>query len=268
MIITRVENELQIVRQADHAVQAGDMATHWGNDTFLVPENSRSVYLAVERHDIGWKEPDGGSLLYNPQTRRPLNFTEVNPRDHVTFYRRGFEQVMADDPYAGLLVGMHWIGLYTGRFGYAPFFTYTIPEDLVSFMDQTIAEQEKSWVDIKRRLWSGQGPLSQFEDQLWRHYEFLQFMDRLSLFFWTQDLRQKATAVMGPLRVHHETVNFTVINHGDFVCTVSPFPFSGAFTTRVAVRKIPDRLYDSPQDLLRALDHAQEETVAVRIQPE
>lgn len=268
MIIAELDQELRIVRQIDHATQAGEMAEEWGNIQFPSIENSRSANIAVAQHDIGWVEPDGGELLYNPATRRPMNFTEVNLKDHVTFYKKGFERVMAQDPHAGLLVGMHWIGLYTSRFGYDQSFTYKTSEDLLGFMDDTITEQEKSWVDIKRRLWSGQQPLSQFEDVLWRQYEYLQFMDRLSLFLWTQDLSKPRSAVLGPLRVNGDSMTFNVRNEGSNRVIVAPFPFKASFTTKAVVRKIPARTYDSQRDVSGTLDRASEETVFVEIAAE
>lgn len=269
MFITRHDDGyLYIVNQYDHSVQAGGVAGHWGNEVFMRPDYFDSLCLAVEKHDIGWVESDE-KVLFNQETGQPVPFLSVNLLQHIAFYGKGYEQVKAEDPYAGLLVGMHWMGLYTSRFGYDPSFTFEIPEDLASQIDEKINSMQKEWVDLKMEIWDKKSPRSQFENNLWINYEILQFMDRLSQYvsMHKQDTTNKL--IMGPVRKDLESKGtmITVQGQGDGTIVVDPFPFSSEVETTVKLRKIPDIKYVSHNAVYKALELAEVEEVAWKFIP-
>jgi hypothetical protein len=268
MFITKHPGYLHIVNQYDHSVQAGGVARHWGNEQFTRPEYFQSLCLAVEKHDIGWIESDT-KVLFNPETGQPIAFLNIDLPNHVEFYGKGYEQVRDEDPYAGLLVGMHWIGLYTRRFGYDPSFTFKIPNDLAPFINEKVISQQKAWIDLKMNLWKRDEPRSRFEDHLWMNYEIVQFMDRLSQYVSMHTLDTKNQFILGPVRqtVKSEGVMVTVQGQGDGTVVVDPFPFDSVVETTVLLRKIPDIRYGSHAEVYQAMEEATLERVIWKFIP-
>jgi hypothetical protein len=268
MFITKNDGYLYIVNQYDHSVQAGEVAQRWGNEQFARPKHFDSLCLAVEKHDIGWIESDT-KVLFNPENGQPVPFLSVNLLQHVEFYGKGYEQIKAEDPYAGLLVGMHWIGLYTSRFGYDPSFTFTIPEELVPFINENITKQQKAWIDLKMNLWNKAEPRSRFEDNLWMNYEIVQFMDRLSQYVSMHTLDTKNQFILGPVRqtVDSEGCMITVQGQGDGTVIVDPFPFDSVVETTVSMRKVPDIRYETHEEIFHAMEEATMEPVIWKFIP-
>lgn len=268
MFITKHDGYLHIVNQYDHSVQAGEVIRHWGNEQFSRLEPFDSLCLAVEKHDIGWIESDT-KVLFKPETGQPVPFLNVNLLQHVEFYGQGYEQVKAEDPYAGLLVGMHWIGLYTSRFGYDPSFTFKIPEELAYMINENIIKLQKDWVDLKMGLWNKTEPRSRFEDNLWMNYEIVQFMDRLSQYVSMHTLETKNQLVMGPIRqaLDSKGCMITVQGQGDGTVVVDPFPFASVVETTVLLRKIPDIRYGSHEEVVQAMKEATMEQVIWKLIP-
>lgn len=262
MIVTTRGSELWLTRQYDHSCQAGELARWWGEGSSDRPKLDESVSLGVEKHDVGWIEPDN-EVLYDPEAGRPVSFTQIDLRKHLQFYRDGYERALALNPYSGLMVGMHWIGLYTRRFGYDPTFAYQIPDELVPIFDEAVTGQEKEWVDIKRSLWSVEERRSDFENRIWMNYELVQFMDRLSLFLHMTDLNERAEATLGPVRFREDApmneLSIRYSGNGDL--EVDPFPFGEEFTTAIIVRRINNRSYESHESLCEALREAEDEVI-------
>lgn len=268
MFITKYDGHLHIVNQYDHSIQAGQVARRWGNESFRRPDHFESMCLAVEKHDIGWVESDT-KVLFNSETGQPVPFLSVNLLQHVEFYGKGYEQVRDEDLYAGLLVGMHWIGLYTNRFGYDPSFTFKIPGELAPFIDENTIKQQKEWVDLKMALWNRAEQRSLFEDNLWMNYELVQVMDRLSQYvsMLTPDTKEQWT--IGPIRrtLGSEGEMITVQGQGDGSVAVDPFPFDSVVETTVLRRKIPDARYRSHKEVYEVMEMAETEQIVWKLVP-
>ncbi|QQK74708.1 DUF3891 family protein [Salicibibacter cibarius] len=262
MIISTQNGDLVLVRQDDHGIHAGEVTQQWGNEEFERTSSHDSVALAVKNHDIGWKEPDD-EVLFNNEVLQPLNFIDVNLKKHAEFYEQGYRRVLEEDSYAGLLVGMHWIGLYTRRFGYDPTFTYKVSDDLLGYMNEVILSQQKNWVDIKQKLWNINEPRSQFEDRIWMDYELVQVMDRLSLFMCMNDPSEKNEVELGPVRKSQngESVYLTVRSEGSGVISVDPFPFAKEFQATYLARKISDHAYSSQKDARKLLEETSKQPI-------
>jgi hypothetical protein len=182
VILSREGGALRLVRQVEHGRLAGELAAAWGNDAFELGGGRSAVVTAAARHDEGWRAEDA-RVLYAEAARRPLHFLEIDTADHVRLYRRGVETVAALDVYAGLLVGMHWTGLYRGRWsapGAAGRLART--ERDRRLQDEVVRAEEQRWIDARRQAWDDDEPRSVFETRLWHHFDLLQLWDLLSLY--------------------------------------------------------------------------------------
>lgn len=279
MIVRRAAGELILVDQVEHGRVAGELTAEWGSDAFVRPAPEAPVHLASARHDEGWREEDERPLLAGVQGR-PANFVEVAQDRHVELYRHGVRRVLEQDLYAGLLVSMHWTGLYRGRWGAqgggGPS-DEGQPEAIRALLADTVDAEERRWIELKRALWGAERPRADLEAELWLNYELLQAWDVLSLALCTMDLehagdgepptpvgttlsdlarrpgarvvRQVPTAVGAP-RVD---MTLRVLEPG--VVAVDPWPLHAAeLALEVATRRLPDRRYAGVDEVRAALE--------------
>ena len=276
MIVTRRDEGLALVTQVEHGRVAGELAAHWGNAVFEGPTPRESVVLAARQHDEGWRAWDARGLL-NEVERRPLHFLEIDPDDHVRLYREGVERVRLGDAYSGLLVGMHWTGLYRGRWS-SPRARGRLARNArdESLLDQVVEEEERRWVEAKRAAWTSEQPRAVFEATLWHHYELLQLWDLLSLYLCVMPQhpspRGGSPSRWGPQLsslVHSpEAVLLPPVRTGPFgeavvlratvvapaTLVVDPWPFgTPALTVEVEQSLVPDVEYSDSQAALRVI---------------
>lgn len=280
MLIKRRNRDLVLIEQVAHARMAGDIAERWGNERFAAPRPKDKARLAAVMHDDGWREPDS-IPLFNEELGRPLHFLEIGMADHVKLYGRGVDEVFAADPYAGLLVSMHWTGLYRSRWG--------MQAGRVEFgddvrQDEAVLAEEQRWIDVKRELVRNQRR-SDLELSLWHNYDLLQTWDLLSLFACVCD----HTPGDGPTRQVFETlksidhvpgvrtipsvpvstggerveITLTAVAPGEV--TVDPYPFGAdELTVGVTTRVLTDRRYGSAEEARQAVASAREERTECR----
>lgn len=262
MIVSRAEGGLRLVRQVEHGRVAGELAAAWGNDAFEPPEPYRSVRTAAARHDEGWRAWDA-RVLYDEVERRPLHFLDIEAGEHIRLYRKGMHRVSLEDVYAGLLVGMHWTGLYRGRWS-APGREARIgrsPGDRER-QDRVVRAEQRRWITAKEQAWTEPEPRSAFETRLWHNYELLQLWDLLSLYLsvmpqepapptaavpWgpqLSDLDHRPHEVVLPpvsSRPGHLPVPITASVHEYGEVTLDPFPLRSSATVTVEHTMLPDR---------------------------
>jgi hypothetical protein len=265
VIVTRRGGALRLVQQVEHGRIAGELAAAWGNAAFAVPTPSGSVRTAAARHDEGWRAWDA-RVLFHELERRPLHFTEIDAGEHIRLYRQGVERVSLADVYAGVLVGMHWTGLYRGRWS-APGAATRVgrSEEDRRLQDGVVAEEERRWIDAKHQAWTEQQPRALFETELWHNYELLQLWDLLSLYLavtppdeqgpgsgpvpWGPQLREVEHPVedvllpaVGTRPGGHRTALAAAVRSPGEV-TLSPFPFAGPLEVQVEETVLPDRAW-------------------------
>lgn len=266
MIINRRDGAIELVEQVEHGRVAGELASAWGNHVFATPTPLPAVSLAADSHDEGWRAIDG-ALLFDELAERPLHFLDIDVERHIPLYRAGVERVSMLDAYAGLLVGMHWSGIYRGRWQ-RPRATTRLartPGDGEALAAAVRAEEER-WIEVRQQVWTEPEPRAVFETRLWHHFELLQLWDLLSLFCCVvpdQPAPPSPVVAWGPQMSHTEHVAEAVrlptvgVSPGgprvDLVARVSrvgaagpvieldPFPFAAPLSLEVEVRTLPDR---------------------------
>jgi hypothetical protein len=276
VIITRAHESFRLVRQVEHGRVAGELASHWGNATFESPTPRESVIFATTRHDEGWRAWDARGLL-NEVERRPKHFLEIDPDEHVRLYREGVERVRLGDVYAGLLVGMHWTGLYRGRWSH-PDVRGRLARDARDerVLDDVVDQEEHRWVETRRAAWTAEEPRAVFESTVWHNYELLQLWDLLSLYLCVMPQEpvvpgstpKRWGPQLSALEHSPEAVVLPQVRTGVFGSTsalratvvawatvvVEPWPFKDSqFAIEVEHTLVPDKGYASSAEVGRAL---------------
>src|SRR5881296_3180852 len=81
VIVRKQSNdELILIGQTDHSRLVGQLAAHWGNDTFAVPQPYTSMVRAATFHDYGWLRYETSPLVA-PQNGEPYAFLQVPMTD-------------------------------------------------------------------------------------------------------------------------------------------------------------------------------------------
>lgn len=290
MILSRRAGSLRLVEQVEHGRVAGELAAAWGSDVFEAPAPRESVRFAAARHDEGWRAWDA-RVLFNELERRPLHFLEIDPAEHVRLYRRGVETVSLGDVYAGVLVGMHWTGLYRGRWSAPGLRGRLGPDgDGARLQDEVVDAEERRWIAAKRGAWCADEPRSAFECRLWHNYELLQLWDLLSLYLavmppeadsgdagrpprWGPQLsaldHAPQTVLLPEVRSDpfgpQHTIRVGVRSGG--VVVLDPYPFERpGITVDVVQRVIADRAY-TPAEMETHVRKAPESVTTWRMEP-
>lgn len=110
MITREVDAGLLCFRQTDHALLAGRLAARWGGG---VPALRRreSFLRAVSHHDAGWEELDRRPA-FDPATGSPHTYLTQGLDSALAVADRSIERVGSRDPYAGWLVGRHFLSFH------------------------------------------------------------------------------------------------------------------------------------------------------------
>jgi hypothetical protein len=112
MIVRHAPNgQLICIQQTSHALMAAELCRHWGNRDFAPPSPYAPVLSAIAQHDNGWYEWECA-----PEVRAdgvPMDFMH-GPTGETKrrLWERGIARVLAQHPYAGLLVSRHAVLLY------------------------------------------------------------------------------------------------------------------------------------------------------------
>jgi hypothetical protein len=256
---------LQLIRQTDHAVLAGELASHWGRPPFDQLEPLETVVFAAAQHDRGWTEWDNRPKI-NPATRLPYQFWELPVEEHLTFYFRGVEEVIDSNRYAGLLVSMHCSGLYNGRFGTDP----------ALMVRQFTPAMQRTIDDFLARLQAQRGELREYllemgtpeswlqEARIWKNYKLLQIFDRLSLYLCMPPFGQRS---LGPAPPADGTdVELTLQPREHSTIHISPYPFDvDPLEVSVQSRLIAKTPYVSDEQFREALARAEETTLTFEL---
>ena len=200
MILATAAGRTRFITQPDHAALAGRLLEAWGGEAVDAPMPEPAVRLAVHAHDDGWW----------PWDRRPQLGPDGSPRDFheipvtrwMRLHRRGIDEVTRADPYAGLLVSLHAVGLRCRRYGLSP----TWPEppvavrgfigrerrrqrSLATALREDDADDRLSVEDVALLTAlhddgvppSDVAPGGDRDPRLWRNYRLLVALDALSL---------------------------------------------------------------------------------------
>ena len=244
MIVRDAGDVWQIVYQTDHADLSADFARAW------VDTGTRhdSVVVGTERHDDGWSvweqapTVDGGA--------RPVTFIDVPIPIHVAFYRAAIAAVTEDDPYAGLMVSMHGVGIYRQRFGTDPMLRDSYEPEVQAVVDAFVAEQRAGWPARREALGAG-------EDEAMADYFRLQLYDRFSLYVCMRDLVSGESA---------EITDYRLEPIAPWRVRLEPFPFADSPARFTVLRRLLPKRDWTREEFRRALADTEPERTEFSIE--
>ena len=221
MIIRPRAGALLFITQPDHAAAAADLVLQF--DGFAANLRKSDIHLAVREHDAGWQELDE-EVVFDEASGAALDFMGVPEPFKRTVWPVGIDALADRAPYAAALIAEHALFVYSanvGNPGWAEFF--------------------KEIEERRTRLLARSGvPL----DTLKADYPFLGIADLVSLSFchlWTEPKERFGRSV------RCEDGAVTIIPS---VLTTAAVP------VRVRARVLPDRRFDSREELRDRLARA------------
>jgi hypothetical protein len=276
MLKTRRGAQVWLITQSSHADLAGQMAAHWGNDTFAVPgyfapsadpeRLRREVVFAVAEHDTGWWEWEADPPL-SAEDGLPQGLGEVvaDPVAGMERWRLGVPRFSQRHPYASLLIGDHAYGLYAARFtpDHPPELTHHLlvghsfyPSDQQEEAQRFMSAVREMQGGFRRRLEEDDvGRAACEPEQRMPHARLLQTLDALSLALCSAALAPVAGEAKGlgedqivfpevPRGSWADRVSLAITPLGDGRIKIAPYPFDEApLTVSVLARVVQPRTW-------------------------
>ena len=257
------ENRLLLALQIDHSRVAGYLAAHWGNETFAAPKPYASVALAAHEHDNGWWEWEMKPSTLNDQGY-PLDYHDGSLKYlgqlRLDFYKNGVNRVVQRDPYAGLLILLHGVGLMNAGYGKVAY-----PPDRSSDprVQEYIRHQEKLRLELTDKVRRSE-EFREFssDEQIWTNYELVEVFDQFAQFLCNRYPLNSTVRKFGPhnnlndvsvpVRPGVASVKMTVDVLDEQRAVVRPYPFDvDPLVVSFPARLVPRRPYKDGEDFLR-----------------
>lgn len=274
MIRRRQGNDILLIRQTDHASISGALAKHLGNAMFTPPSPFSSVVEAISAHDAGWPLHDDRPTL-NDQGL-PRHVFEMPLSTALEIWTESSRRVAAADPYVGLLVSLHQLGLSSNAEPKpsAEPSRHTPRElfDLNRFQHGQVELQEQLRRQLGMRtdlpLDHGLAPVgrSPEEDLLRCNHQLLQLFDRISLNLCFNEVRIAQVDHVCP-RPGRGGICVHVHKNADDSFRLDPWPFDrDEIALAVPAKRLCGSAFASEDEFRKAYDEAPESRLALRAQ--
>ena len=169
---------LLVIGQTDHSRLVGQLAAHWGNAAFAVPEPYESVVRAAAYHDYGWLRYETSPLI-DGESGEPFQFLKVPLTSaQMAAYQWSLDWMAEIDTYSGLIVNMHRTGLWKGR--------YQTIKHPMGYNIKTMSPEIQAFI-AKNEAWQERERALLDHDNVWTNYKLMQVWDLLGLYFCCQD---------------------------------------------------------------------------------
>jgi hypothetical protein len=279
MLVSKYDDSrLLLALQIDHSRVAGYLAAHWGNDVFAEPRPYSSVVLAAQEHDNGWWEWEikpslndrgypldyitDGSLKYLGQLR-------------LDFYKHGVERVVREDPYAGLIVLMHGIGLFNKAYGLLAYMPdHTARPDVQAYIRDQDALRQRVLAELRR---SEEFREFSTDEVIWKNFKLMQVYDTFAQFLCNRYPLNNRERQNGPSNTLGDTavpvapgkqdVTLTIEVQDGTRAVVTPYPFdTNPLEVSFPARLVPNRSYGTREEFLKDFYKAERISVNYQLQ--
>jgi len=246
MLKIRVDDQIWLIRQPDHAALSGYLMAHWGAGEFARPgyyadfpdpERLRAeTVFSIAEHDNGWWEWEADPDI-DPGDGLPLHLTRMPLDKGLERWRLGVPRFEKEHPYTALLISFHayWLYAYRCKEGLDPSFRHPLfgdtaddplfgGEQLAKVQD-FVREQEEIQNKLIRRMREGPEWAGAVDDALlFPHVRLLQLADGLSLSLCFGGLREETYPGI-PRRNWQDRVEIRTRPAGGGRIICEPYPF-------------------------------------------
>ncbi|MGD0141155.1 MAG: DUF3891 family protein [Tepidisphaeraceae bacterium] len=275
MIRRQTGKELILINQHDHSRLAGELARRIGNGTFAPPGPFESVVFAIAEHDCGWTAEDSRPQL-NAQGQ-PEHVFEADVLTSLAAWQASVDQVMARDPYAGLLVSLHTMALANRAAAREPealdetarHKTFRVRRfvHLQIEVQETLRRRLEMRADLPLRGGLAEQGRAPEEDLLRANFFLLELLDQLSLDLCFDELIFRRIETIYP-RQSEGPMSARISSDGDGTMKLNPWPFNcPSVELDVPGRQIAAGPYRNAETLLMACDAGAACSVRVVLRP-
>jgi hypothetical protein len=259
VIRREADDNFLLITQHDHALIAGELAEHFGNEQFARPEPREPALTGVRLHDCGWPLHDDQPTIN--KEGKPLDVFESPREIALAVWTASAEKAAAADSYAGLLVSLHVLSLSVFASSATSFehekFDLSEPAEkfaVSKFQHREIERQENLRTKLGLRTdkpTHHKHPhevTQKKEDQLTFNFRMLQAMDLISLAACCTEPPARQTQDVMP-RPGGKPIKLNLARRGDDV-TVDPWPFDQPrIELKIPVCRIASKRYASNEEL-------------------
>lgn len=271
MIVLDKDEKIIMITQLEHQEIAGQLASLWGNSQFSKPEPFSAMVVAAGNHDIGWWNGDTHPVI-NPRTEFPYTFTELPVLEWLKMYQGGIDRIAERDPYEGLMVCMHGVGLRKNRYDTVP---ATDRKDTLSPKEKKsvhdyILGGETLQAELRKKISRDpQYKRHSSDERVWTNYKLVQIWDRLSLHFCSEGILGGIVGgILRPVPVRYglDDTQIRLEKTDGRQFSIAPFPFdSSPIRLSMRARYIPKKRYHSDEDLRCAYYNAEIVTLPIEV---
>jgi hypothetical protein len=233
-----------LITQYDHAVFAGSIMEHWGNELFSRPRPEEEVIFAVREHDFGWIKWDSSPKI-NPENGFPANFMEMESSDQTGIWSRSLESHSREHPYASALIALH----------FARFNNKLIGRDPSDENARRLEGEIGRFVSEKLGNDNTESGTGQLPEDIMINLRFVQVGDIISLALchgWTS---MELTDV--PIDYEGASETLALKSEDGYNYRITPFPFSeDVLTLRISGRKLGRKTFSDDNNLRKEIGDA------------
>lgn len=254
MIRRESEKGWTLIKQHSHAFLSFRIMSFWGNGDFTSISPEEEVMTAIREHDFGWQKKDSVPD-FNPENGCPRNFMEMSAEDQFRIWSDCFENPVREDPYASMLIALHFSRFNDKNLSKNPGDRYSLLlRDKIGRLVSEILKTDPPDGDL-----NGLVPTPVLVN-----LRFLQVGDVMSLALCHGWKSVRIGDV--PVNYSGDTTEIVLTSEDGLNYSVCPNPFSEErLSLSVSGAKLPKRSFEGPEDLATALSEAPVETLVFSI---
>ena len=212
-----------VVKQSDHDDQCGYILSHFNFEDYWRPTDPVMLAVALGVHDTGSAYWEDHPIL--DADGKPWVYWNIPPDEHVKQHYGGVSLGCEVDPYVGLLVSMHVVGIHRDRLGIDSGLSAThLPINHTPVVDAFVEEQAALQVKLRAEVEHRRGAAFPPE-HLMNDFKLFELIDSLSIRFTGLGMQDRDFTYAPDRAGNPMTVS--IRRAGTWEFHITPFPFAG-----------------------------------------